>query len=142
MQCTQFGILLAECCNNINFLWFAFFKFLRYIYDRKQNMMKKIKQLFLFLIPMLIVALAFIPFNQQDISAVDNSDSNVGYIRIETLTKHSNYDSPPLISSISGINITPVLVVVGNVLVFNFLLKYSDSLHSFKNRSPPINIIV
>ncbi|MBI3631581.1 MAG: hypothetical protein HY219_01810 [Candidatus Staskawiczbacteria bacterium] len=105
-------------------------------------MMKKIKQLFLFLIPMLIVALAFIPFNQQDISAVDNSDSNVGYIRIETLTKHSNYDSPPLISSISGINITPVLVIVGNVLVFNFLLKYSDSLHSFKNRSPPINIIV
>ncbi len=104
--------------------------------------MKRIKQIFLFLIPTLIVALVCILFNQQNIFATDDPDS--ASIKIEasdSFTKHLSHNHYYAVSGILGTNNdAPILISIGNAVISAPLASHSGKLFSIKNRSPPMDI--
>lgn len=102
--------------------------------------MKIIKQLFLFLIPTLIVAFVFISSNQQNILATDDSDSNTVTLKIDTPDRNSNHGNFQLNFCVAPPGIgcyAPILAVIGNTLVFATLLSCSNNLCNVRNHSPP-----
>ena len=105
-------------------------------------MIKKIRQIFLFLIPTLIVTLIFILLNQQNIFVTDDSDS--ASVRIEASdspTKHLIHNnSSTLFFNFNVNNGTPILIANGNTPVFIFLFNHCGKLCNIKNRSPPMMI--
>ena len=101
-------------------------------------MMKKIKSLFLLLMPALAIGLPFVLLSQQNIFATDDSDCDIASIRMEAPIKHLNcsgvFSIPCIFNERYGASI---LTVVGDASVYNPLSNRNDNFHSIKNRSPP-----
>lgn len=105
--------------------------------------MKGIKQLFLFLIPTLLVALVCVslnPLNQQNIFVADDSDSDAIAIKTEIPSKHFHFASLIFPTCLFGESYSaPVLASNGSAPVFDFSSSRENKLCNTKNLSPPIN---
>lgn len=98
--------------------------------------MKKVKQLFLFLIPTLIVAVVFVVVSEENFYLSDATDSDALIAKVENPDKFLNYSFLPIIV-LNANNYTPILVALGVVFAFTFKPVNSDIFLSIKNRSPP-----
>lgn len=105
-------------------------------------MPKKIKQLFLFLIPTLVVAVIFIPLHQQSIFLTDDSDSDIPMAKIDTPAKQVKYSILPLTSCVlDQISRTPVVVTQGDGPIIASLLIHNNNVYRLEIRPPPTNAI-
>jgi hypothetical protein len=92
-----------------------------------------------------MVMLVFIAINQQIIFTTDDSDSDVGMVKIEQPAKYLNYN----IFSLNYFFLTlierrgfSVLTISSSISILAFTLNYKNKLCIIKNHSPPINIFV
>lgn len=101
--------------------------------------MKTPKQLFLFLIPTLIVALVFVALSQQSLFVTDDSDYNSAAINADTPAKHLNHSNafPVNFYILLEYGNLPALFAVGSIFVFFALSRQRKKLCDIKNHSPP-----
>lgn len=91
-------------------------------------MKKIIAQLFLFLIPTLIVALIFIPLFQQNIFWDGEGDYDMGLAKI---------DAHVALFDAGNHNLAPVFFVIGEIFIFIFIVRENTKIALIKNHSPP-----
>ncbi len=97
--------------------------------------MKKVSpQLFLFLIPTLIVALLFIPLLQQSVFLAGEGDYDMIGLAAA--------DIRAITLDVANSGALPVFLVIGSVLVIAFVVNESIKVSSIKNHSPPSGTIV
>ncbi len=96
-------------------------------------MRKILLQIFLFLIPTLIVALLFIPLLQQNVFLAGEGDLDMGLVKV---------DLQVIAFDTVSNNAMPTLLVIGSVLVAGFILNESVKISIIKNHSPPAIISV
>ena len=95
--------------------------------------MKKIlPQLFLFLIPALITAVIFIPLLQQNVSLAGEEDYDMGLPKI---------DAHAVLFDAGSNNPVPIFFIIGDILIFVFIVNNSTKIYFIKNHSPPANTI-
>ena len=105
-----------------------------------KTMKKLTGQIFLFLIPTLMVALVFIAFSQQNV-ITDDSDSNSLILTIDAPVKHLSHSifAPAFYFTVpTGNESLPALTVIGIVFVFSVLINRDKSLCEIRNHSPPL----
>jgi len=104
-------------------------------------MVRKIKQLFLFSTPTILVVVVFISLNHQNLVFADDSDSYSGTVKIEisdkNLTNYGSFSLPHFV--LSDISRVPVLISKGVVTALDFLPSRCDYLCNINNLSPPTN---
>lgn len=109
--------------------------------EKIEKSQKVTKLLLEFLVPTLIVFLAFILSNQQNNYAADDSDS--ANISVDLPAKHLNPSDLPLFFYDTAIDRnSPIFIEIGETPVFANSTKLKNKLCEVKNLSPPLDIAV
>lgn len=100
--------------------------------------MKRIKQLFLFLIPTLTVGLVYVSLSQQNFFTTDDANTDASSIKVEAPNKHLRTTTPFSFYALNERYYLPILVAYGSILLDAFLFNDQNTVTSFKNRPPPL----